>query len=908
MATEVIGREGELAEVAAFLDARDGLPAGLVLEGDAGVGKTTVWHASVQAARERGFRTLVARPAEAETGFSFAGLADLFDGLLDAVLPALPPRQRQALEAALLVGDARAVAERRAVAAAVLGAFRSLAASPLLVAVDDVQWLDRPSAEALEYAARRLRQGAVGFLFARRVTSPDAPLEQEVGDHRLRRLAVGPLDLDMLHRLLQAHLAEPFPRPLLRRIHELSGGNPFYALELARAPERLERGRPLPATLDELVRSRLEVLPSPTRRALAAAAAGSQATLAGAERAADAPGSLAAAEAAGVIDVEEGRIRFTHPLLASAAYAAMPPEGRRALHARLGAAADDPEERGRHLALAATGPDEAVAAALDEAAAHARGRGAPASAAELTERAIRLTPRLEGDDRLRRTVDAGSLHFESGHSRRARELFEGAVADLPPGDERARVLTRLALVRGFDDDLHAATDLLLQAIAEGGAGTAARAHAQGELAGVLFRRRERLTEAADHARSAVAVGQALGDRRLVGLAAANQLIVEAAHGRPGARTTLGLALAHQADSEHLRILAQPKLIAAVVWMWWEELDAARATYGDLLVRAREVGDEASLPYVHVLLAQAECLAGRFTVAAAHADEGHALAEQARLESVTGYTLAVRALAQAHGGDEDAARQAGRRALESARRTNGSLTLLFASAALGLLELSLGNPSAAEAQLADAVELARANELCEPTVSRFAADLVEARIQLGRHDEAIDVLDWWEGNAERLDRRGALATAARLRALLAAAAGDLDGALATFERALDQPLPFERARALLAYGAALRRAKRKRDARRALEEALSEFERLGAALLAGRAKAELARIGGRSAADGLTPTERRVAELVAEGRSNKEVAAALFVTVKTVEANLSRIYAKLGVSSRTALTRRLASKL
>jgi DNA-binding CsgD family transcriptional regulator len=190
--------------------------------------------------------------------------------------------------------------------------------------------------------------------------------------------------------------------------------------------------------------------------------------------------------------------------------------------------------------------------------------------------------------------------------------------------------------------------------------------------------------------------------------------------------------------------------------------------------------------------------------------------------------------------------------------------------------------------------------------------VEALTELARLKEAAELLAWYEENASRLGRRSALASAWRCRGLLAAADGDLEGALMSFERALTEhaaaPFPFDRARTLLAFGAALRRAKRKADARERLEEAAAEFERLDAAVFAAAARSELARIGGRRRSEGgLTPTERQIAELVAEGRSNKEVAAALFVTVKTVEANLSRVYAKLGIHSRAGLGRRLTER-
>jgi len=252
------------------------------------------------------------------------------------------------------------------------------------------------------------------------------------------------------------------------------------------------------------------------------------------------------------------------------------------------------------------------------------------------------------------------------------------------------------------------------------------------------------------------------------------------------------------------------------------------------------------------------------------------------------------------------------ALELGRKTQGTPALHFATAALGLLELSTGRADEAVMVLAPLVDFARTEHIREPGLTRYVIDQVEALVELARVDEASELLDWYEANAQRLSRRSALAASRRCRGLLAAAAGRVDDALDAFGRALAEhgavPLPFDRARTLLAFGATLRRAKRKADARRALEEAAAVFDSLGAAAFAARARSELERIGGRPPSKGgLTATERQIAELVAEGRSNKEVAAMLFVSVKTVEANLSRTYAKLGIRSRAGLARHLSAE-
>jgi ATP/maltotriose-dependent transcriptional regulator MalT len=909
-AAGLVGRETELAAIAGFLEA-EAHACAVVIEGEAGIGKTSVWQAAVDAAA-RGSRVLRSGPAESDAKLAFSSLADLLGPALEEVLADLPPPQRRALEVALLLEDAGGRrADRRAVAAGLLSSLRALAAeSRLVVAVDDLQWIDRSSAAALDFAVRRLREEPVTLLLARRLDSDDAGSGELRAPERLLRVPVGPLGFIPLNRLIHERLGTVLSRPLLRRIHELSGGNPFFALELARAPERLEEGRALPPTLDVLVRGRLKALPEETQLALLAAAAASQPTVELVDRVVGARDPLAAAEAAQIIEIVHGTVRFDHPLLASGAYAGAEPAQRRQVHGELGRLVQEPEERARHLAAAATGPDEDVAAALDEGAARARARGAPAAAAELSDQAAQLTPPTHATDARRRTVDAGYYHFESGDSRRALALIEEVVAHLPAGPERADALTRLARVRSYSDDLQAATDLFLQAAEEAGDDPLLRARALDGAAAQLLRRRERLDEAVEHAKTAAAVARELGDDALLGSALGSQLLAEATLGRPEATATLETALALQPALETERILVQPKWTAAVARMWWEEPSAVRETYEELIERGREIGDEGSLTYVYVMLAQADCLLGAFERGRRDAEAAREIAEQSGQQMLVGYALAVRAMSDVGLGRVTEARTAAELALELGQTAQFTPVVHFAAAALGLLELSLGRAEEATERLAPLIRFARAEQICEPGLTRYVHDHVEALVELDRLDEAGELLDWYEGNAVRLGRRGASAASRRCRGLLAAAGGRLDEALPEFEQALilhdAVSLPFDRARTLLVFGAALRRAKRKADARDTLEQCLAAFEELSAEAFADRARAELKRIGGRRRSEGgLTATERQIAELVAQGHSNKEVAAALFVTVKTVEANLSRVYAKLGLRSRAELARLMA---
>jgi DNA-binding CsgD family transcriptional regulator len=909
-AADLVGRERELAAIAEFLEA-DAAACAVVIEGEPGIGKTTVWEAAVTAAAERGFQPLRARPGGSEAKLAFSGLADLLGEALPGVLSELPRPQRRALEIALLLEDGGGKrADRRAVAAGLLSVLRALStASPLLVAIDDSQSLDRSSTAALEYAARRLHEKPVALLITRRLNA-ESGLEQALAPDRVLRVSVGSLDFVALNTLLHARLGIVLSRPLLRRIHELSGGNPFFALELAREPERVDPGRGLPPTLDVLVHGRVSALPEEARTALLAAAAASQPTIELVDRAVGAPDALAPAEAAHIVVLAHGNVSFEHPLLASAAYAAADPSQRRDMHRRLARLVRDPEERARHLAEAATGSNEAVAVALEEGAATARSRGAPAAAAELSEQAAGLTPLADAAAARRRKSDAGYYHFESGDSRQALAMLEEVVGQLSAGVERAEVLIRLARVRSYSDDLEAATSLFLQAAEEAGDDSLTRARALEGAATQLFRQRRQLEAAVGYAKRAAALAGELGDEALVGEALSSQVLAEATLGRPEAAATLEAALAHQAAAASKRILAQPKFTAAIARMWWDDPAAGRETCEELADHGQQLGDEGSLAYVYVMLAQADILLGELNRAEADAAAARDIAEQGGQETLVAYALAVQAMADAHRGRE--ARMAAELALELGRKTQGTPALHFATAALGLLEVSTGRADEAVVVLAPLVEFARTEHIREPGLTRYVIDQVEALVELARVDEAAELLDWYEANAQRLGRRSALAASWRCRGLLAAAAGRVDDALDAFGRALAEhgavPLPFDRARTLLAFGATLRRAKRKADARRALEEAAAVFDSLGAAAFAARARSELERIGGRPPSKGgLTATERQIAELVAEGRSNKEVAAMLFVSVKTVEANLSRTYAKLGIRSRAGLARHLSAE-
>src|SRR5688500_12961152 len=385
VAMDVLGRDQELSSLRAFLDGpAAGDVSAFVLDGEAGIGKSTLWLAGVDAARRSGYRVVSSRPAEVELGVAYAGLGDLLEDSLGDVLPLLERPRRRALEIALLVADeADEPVDFRTLAVAVRSVLQLLAErEPILVAIDDVQWLDAASASTLEFALRRLHGRNIRLLLARRLGAgiPTPQLELAVDDHLTERLHVGPLSPGALHGLLQPRLGRAFARPTLLRLHEASGGNPFFALELARAlGENDDPTEPLPVpeSLEALVGARLDRLPNETRRALLLACLHGR--LVPSQLDGDA---LELAFADQVIELADGVIRFTHPLLASALHHAASPSERRRAHERLAEIVDDPLACARHRALAAQEPDAALAAELDAAAATAITRGAPILAAE----------------------------------------------------------------------------------------------------------------------------------------------------------------------------------------------------------------------------------------------------------------------------------------------------------------------------------------------------------------------------------------------------------------------------------------------------------------------------------------------------------------------------------------------
>ena len=907
--------------LADFLVAGSSMPQALVIDGEAGIGKTTLFDATSTKARERGFAIFWCRPAAAEAAFSFAALADLLSPVLPEGLERLPGPQRRALAAALLLDELEGSApDKRAIAFGVYQLLRERGGSPLLIGVDDVQWLDAASASVLSFALRRLAAAPAAILVARRSSGGEpAPLglDRTLPSEQLRRLRLGPLSLGATHRLLRERVGVSFPRPTLVQLHETSGGNPFYALELGRALEQSGRRAgaserlTVATSISGLVSARLAALSKDVREVLEPVALLSQPTVSIVEAVTSDPttvhGRLRTAEAAAVVELDDGRVRFNHPLLAACVEAELDPRRRRSLHRRLAELVGDPEQRARHLALGANGPSGEVAKQLESASAIAALRGASVAAAELAELSVSLTPGDAGEQVLRRRqLLAADHHYASGDAKRSRAILERLLDQLPAGSERAKVLRRLG--EYSPNDLEKSERLLEQAFLEAASDPRLQAEIVTPRVSTAALRHGPAV-AVQLARNLARVVEDSGDPVLLAMFLAELSFSELLSTEGLTPGVLERALELEQYVGPLPSPTTPTLIDGVRLMYADEHASARETlqraHDAAVTRGSESGRDRALQFLTLL----ECRAGDWRRADEYAEELLQAGEQWGLELEGAPTLWLRALVDAYLGRLDQARARATEGVARSRAWNEQTFLARNLAVLGLIDLFTGDYPAAAETLGPLVRRRQESGAGEPSGFPPRELAIEALIAVGDLDEARVQLAWLEEAARRRATLWPLAMGARCRGLLQAAEGDLEAALASCEQALKvherMRVPFERARTLLIYGTILRRAKRRHAAREAIEEALSIFELLPAPVWAEKARAEHARIGGRAAAGGgLTPSERRIAEVVAEGKTNKEAAAAMFISVHTVEDALKRIYRKLGVRSRTEMSRRL----
>jgi DNA-binding CsgD family transcriptional regulator len=898
--SSLVGRESELGAVETFLRAER--PRAVAIVGEPGIGKTTLWQAAVEQERARGARVLIARPTESESRLSFAGLADLLADVPEETFALLPEPQRLGLDVALLRAASERPPERRVVGAGSLTLLRALAGeSEVVCAIDDVQWLDPSSAAAVGFALRRLGDEPVRGLLSVRATElalpPIAALERDID---VEHLELGPLSVAALYRVLTQELGRTFPRPTVVRIAQAAGGNPLYAVEIARELDRRGEhdisGRvPVPQDLDALVRARVGALPARTRGALLRAAA-----LARPDTEAIDPAELAPAEEAGLVRIEaDGRIEFVHPLFASAVYSAAPAARLREAHRAVADLARDPEERARHLALAAARPDAGVARELEAAARHARMRGSPDSAAELIQLALRLLPAAD-PARSELQLELAQQHLLASDYPAARTLLEELRASLDPGDLRARALLTLVDVEYWRRGDSAATALAEEALADARDPVLkARCHA----AVALYAGTVDLPKAAAAAREALALldGVPDPDPGLVAAALSARLRTEVFRGEGFDRETAMRALELEESNPPAQVDMRVVFKLGQWLRYIDDLEGARKHLEVAEQQAREVGDESSL---------ANILLNRVVVATWAGD----LAGAADLAE-----LMLDAFGQQGSGPEagdpwrayvDAYAGRVERVREAAAKADRGEPIVEAlwSRCLGLAELAAGETTSADRHLTEALEGFERVAFHEPAIWRVDGDAIEAALAVGDADRAEQLLARFQERATRSRIPWSLAVSARCCGLVLAARGELDAAAEALERALAAhehcPMPFERARTLLVQGRLQRRRKQKRQARLALDEARALFASQGAEAWIARVDEELSRVAVRRAPDELSATELRIARLAADGLTNQAIAEQVFVSIKTVESNLKRAYRKLDISSRAQLARAL----
>jgi DNA-binding CsgD family transcriptional regulator len=921
--TLLLGRQRELAHIEDLLtQAAGGTSAAALLHGEAGIGKSALLRATAERARELGFGVLRTRGFESESDIPFAGLLELLTPLLPR-RGRIPEVQARALGSALAL-EPPTPFDRFAVPAGMLSLLAAAAEEqPLLVLADDVHWLDHASRDALIFVARRLDAEGVVLLCGAR----------PVGDLLAAFTGVPALPIDglddaaageLLRRASRQSVAEDVADDLVATAH----GNPLALTEIPRAlsAEQLAGREPLagpvPAgqQIQEAFARQVADLPPATREALLVASAMQTgrhdlfvAALAQRGLAADALEPALRAELVAI----DGRVEFFHPLLRSAVYHAADPVARRSVHATLAAVASEPARRAWHLAAAADAPDEEVAAALETAASEARSRGGLIAGARAYERAANLS--TDDRSRARRLLEAASDFAQNGEPDHALALVGQAQRLLPPGEEgteAVRVRGRVEMRRGAPGVAHDLLAAEADRIEAEHPGVAASLLVEAAVAHMMTGDMEALVATGDRARALLPAGSDPAIEVLAGV------LVGEAHA----------ALGHEDEADALldpampfltgpHVLAMPSELVGMAGhcaIWYERWDRASGVLDHLISTAREAAAINHLIYPLAAHAIMDFRRGRWAAALADAGEAARLARDSGLQPLQAFALAVLAHVEAGLGRRADARAHARESIHLGELLGGSAITVYGINALAFDALGHGEAEVA-AELYDRAHRTAVRLHTQRGVVQFGADRVEALARLGRTDEAFQALE------ELADTPGggrwALAALARCRGMLAEKDAEQHFHTALSHHAHDGQ-PFEQARTQLAYGERLRRDRRRADAREQLGAALEAFERLGAAPWADRARVELRATGG-AAAEGdaaekeavaaagleeLTAHELQIARLVAYGMTNREVAAKLFLSPKTIEYHLSQIYRKLDLRSRTQLASLMAQEM
>ena len=892
----MVGRDRERVRIGALLEAaRRGRAGTLVVVGEPGIGKTALLDDACTGAA--GMRVLQLVAVEAESTLPFAGLHSLLRPLAD-LMARLDRSYARALRAAVAhSGDGEP--DILAINVGLLALLAEAASErAVLVVVDDAHWLDQPTGDALAFAARRIAGEDLAFLVAVRTG------ESSAFDVGFEQLEVGPLSADDARELLSAR-REPVPPGAVERLLDLAGGNPLAVLEL---PSELASDLPgdvatPSARLRRAFAGRLETLPPRTRQALMLAAAEPDPAVV--RRAGEAlglgDGPLAPAEAAGLVRLGGDGVAFRHPLVRSLAYTSHDPVGRRKGHRALADALrseEDGDRRAWHLAAAATEPDEELAALLEDTAARAEARGGHAAAARALERAARLS--LDRNTRARRLTGAARATFWTGDADRGALLAEEAVESTQDPVLRADALLELEAIRGAQA-AGAVEDRLLAGIAE--IERLDPDQATRLLITVMSKR-----------------GTAFDGSGAAELAPRIEWVARRAGPwwRPrGLGTAAAAYLAVARTSEYERLLSEIRSNEAVLatfaldLVWAEEYDLARYALETTLRRGRAAGNVMQVIWNQACVGRLELRLGRLRESRLAALEAITVGDARGMSAWAGIGQAALAGVHAWQGDDGACVAAVSAALGSAREGRSVADEVAAREPLALLALGLGRPQEAVDELEALALRWEESTVVEPSAVSFLPDLIEAYVQLRQPVQARKWLDRFAAASERARRTWALAAAARCEGLLAG----VDESMGHFELALrlleGSPLQLERARTQLVYGERLRRGGKRREARTHLRAAHAAFAAADASPWTERAAAEL-RATGESVGPRdpdrratLTAQELQIAHLVGDGLTNKEIAARLYLSPKTIEYHLGNTYRKLDVHSRAELGRLVA---
>jgi len=911
----------QISQFAAGVGARE-RKAVLAIAGEAGAGKSTLLLAGIAVAEEAGCRVLRSEPSASDADAPFAGLSDLLAGIFPEVADRIPGPQREALEVALLLRSAGGTPHTaHAVGLAVLAALRSfLEAGPVLVAIDDVQWLDAGSLDALAFATRRITAGSLGVLLAARTQAladpltvdapplPDSWRELCTAVPGARQIDLAPLD----QRQVQDLLPPTATAAQARLIAAQSRGNPFWALQVAASQHAAEA--PVPELAMSLSRRLARSLTQPAADALAVVAAAGRLTLADVTSVLghltdDPLAALDAAVLAGVVVEAAGRFAAAHPLIGAAAVKSLPPGRRLSIYKCLAETAGSPESHAHFAALAAgPGPDPDVADALDAAAEAAHARAANAAAGQFAARAVTFSPPADPSAVIRRRIRAAELLFQAGDIDGAVEHLEALDIDGLQIDELERALPLLTDVVELARGPAAARAIIAREVDTAGPDPRRRALmlalASDNTYGIPGKRRTAASEAIACAEDAGPTAAPALHRALL------NLVIAKVKGGEGLDSGLLDRAERLEATVPVPTLHDRADVTRGLWSRFvEDLDASLAALRRSVSRARYSGNDLALVTFLSYLAETMVLAGEFTAAATAVDEAKQVAAwhdwptspwhvKPRCELLIAAGKLDAALALA----ED---------LHPADTAQSPAARFVGAAVRGKVSAWRGDQAAAVGNLELAASCADQFDWSDPGArERIDSWLAEAYVGVGRLDEAASIAARLREIGDRLGRPALSGDAARIDALAAAAQGDLATAAALAAEAVDahgrSPLRVELARSLLLLGRIERRRRARGEARAALQNARALAEEMGHVPLRAEISGELPRIAPARSRGHLTAAEQRVADQIAAGSTSLEAAKALFISVRTVDTHVASIYRKLGVRTRSELRRTLAS--